>query len=66
MGILLNPDTKETRYALQQLARENEKMRLMEDIRFDLAVCEIEGFPKDEYLLDLLKLIKGFTDKIKA
>lgn len=66
MGIAFEPDTKETRYALQQLAREKMKMRLMEDICLDLAVCETEGFPKNEYLLDLLKLIKGFTDKIKA
>ena len=43
--------------ALQQLAREQLKLRLLADIRADLTVCEIEGWPAAEYLHDLHQLI---------
>lgn len=46
-----------------ELARKRFELRLMADIRFDLAVCEIEGWPKDEYLKELLELIKTLTTK---
>ncbi len=46
-----------------ELARKRFELRLMADIRFDLAVCEIEGWPKDEYLKELLELIKTITTK---
>lgn len=43
--------------ALQQLAREQAKLRLLADIQFDLTVCEIEGWPASEYLRDLHQVI---------
>lgn len=46
MGVELIPATPETRKALNRLAREQIKLRLLADIRFDLAVCEIEGWDK--------------------
>lgn len=57
MGVTLNPDTPEARKALNRLAREKMKYRLLADIRFDLAVCEIEGWDKAEYLSEIKNMI---------
>lgn len=45
---------------LNRLAREQMKLRLMQDIRTDLVVCEIEGWDKTEYLNELKELINSF------
>ena len=45
---------------LNRLAREQMKLRLMQDIRTDLIVCEIEGWDKMEYLNELKELINSF------
>lgn len=57
LGITLIPDTPEARKALNHKAREQMKCRLLADIRFDLAVCEIEGWDKLEYLNELKSMI---------
>lgn len=57
MGVELIPATPETRKALNRLAREQIKLRLLADIRFDLAVCEIEGWDKAEYLSEIKNMI---------
>ena len=46
--------------ALNRLAREQAKHRLLTDIRTDLAVCEIEGWDGREHLHDLHLLIAHF------
>lgn len=46
-----------TAYALQRLAREQMKLRLLADIAHDLQVCELEGWDHTEYLTDLHTLI---------
>ena len=43
--------------ALNQLAREQMKLKLLADIRVDLTVCEIEGWNPREYLRDLHQVI---------
>lgn len=43
--------------ALNQLAREQCKTRILEDIMFDLTVCEIEGWNKLEYLDELITML---------
>lgn len=57
LGVTLNPDTPEARKALNRLAREKTKYRLLADIRFDLMVCELEGWDKLEYLNELKSMI---------
>lgn len=57
MGVELIPAAPETRKALNRLAREQIKLRLLADIRFDLAVCEIEGWDKTEYLTELKEMM---------
>lgn len=57
MGVELIPAAPETRKVLNRLAREQIKLRLLADIRFDLAVCEIEGWDKLEYLTELKSMI---------
>ena len=57
MGVTLNPDTPEARKALNRLAREKMKYRLLADIRVDLIVCEMEGLDKLEYLAELKEMI---------
>ena len=42
---------------LNQLSREQMKNKLLNDILLDLTICEIEGWSKQEYLLDLKNLI---------
>ena len=45
---------------LNQLAREQMKLRLMQDIRVDLEVCKLEGINYKDYLLELKDMIDGF------
>jgi len=49
-----------TRQALNTLAREQLKHKLLTDIRTDLVVCEIEGWSPREYLRDLHRTIAHF------
>lgn len=65
LGVTLNPDTPETRKALNRLAREKMKYRLLADIRFDLAVCEIEGWDKAEYLSEIKNMINELGGGVK-
>ncbi len=55
---------KETRLALNQKAREELKLKLLIDISIDLQVCELEGWPVKDYLLELQELINSFLNKI--
>lgn len=65
MGVVLNPAAPETGKALNRLAREQIKLRLLADIRFDLAVCEIEGWNKLEYLNELKSMIDDLGGGVK-
>jgi len=57
---------KATAKRLNDLAREEMKLRLLQDIRFDLEVCRLEGWPYREYLLELKEIIDGFVEEKKA
>ena len=46
--------------ALNKLAREQMKLRLMQDIRVDIEVCKLEGINYKDYLLELKDMIDGF------
>lgn len=56
-GVVLKPDTPDTRYALQRLARLKMIAKLEADITVDMMVCEIEGWNKREYIKQLQDLI---------
>ena len=56
-GVVLKPDTPDTRYALQRLARLKMIVKLEADINADMTVCEIEGWNKREYIKQLQDLI---------
>ena len=45
---------------LNKLAREQMKLRLMQDIRVDIEVCKLEGINYKDYLLELKDMIDGF------
>ena len=49
----------EARLMLNRVAREQMKERLMRDILADMAVCELEGWNRMEYLDELKTLIDG-------
>lgn len=46
-------------YALQRLAREQMKHKLLADISVDMQVCAIEGWDHTEFLHDLHEEIEG-------
>ena len=46
--------------ALNTLAREQMKNKLMADIRADIEVCKFEGIDYKEYLRELKTIIDGF------
>ena len=58
-GGLIIPD-KETAKALNDLARNTAIVRILNDIRMDMEICEIEGWNKSEYL----NLIRQLLDSI--
>lgn len=57
-GIIIQDN--ESAKALQQLAREQMKQRLMQDILFDIEVCRIENWDYFDYLRQLHELIAHF------
>lgn len=46
--------------ALNRVAREQMKLRLLGDIRVDIEVCKLEGIDYKEYLLELKEIIDSF------
>ncbi len=59
---LIIPD-KETAKALNNLARHEMMLKLLNDIRIDLMICEIEGWDKKEYLEELKKMITALGSR---
>ena len=55
-GGLIIPD-KETAKAFNDLARHTAIVRILNDIRIDMEICEIEGWDKTEYIKQLKKLL---------
>ena len=55
-GGVIIPD-KDTARALNDLARHTAILRILKDVRFDLEICEIEGWDKTEYIKQLKKLL---------
>ena len=55
-GGLIIPD-KKTAKALNDLARHTAIVRILNDIRMDMEICEIEGWDKTEYIKQLKKLL---------
>ncbi len=56
MGISIDKKREldvETRKALQRLAREQLKLRLLADIACDIQICKLEGWEYKEYLIEL-------------
>lgn len=50
---------------VNDLARKRFELRLLADIRFDLSVCEIEGWSKTEYIDELCELLASIRKDIK-
>lgn len=57
-----NDGNAEVSYSLQRLAREQMKKRILADILCDLAVCDIEGWSKTEYIAELKQMLDGIND----
>lgn len=57
------PEDKDTRIALNVLARHKTIYNLYRDILIDMTVCEIEGWDKLEYLKLLKDVIEHFEKK---
>jgi len=57
-GGVIIPD-KETAKALNDLARHKAIVRILNDIRMDMEICEIEGWDKNEYLNLIRQLLNS-------
>lgn len=55
-GGVIIPD-KDTARALNDLARHKAIVRILNDIRLDMEICEIEGWDKSEYLNSIRQLL---------
>ena len=64
-GGVIIPD-EDTARALNDLARHEAIVRLLNDIRMDMEICEIEGWDKNEYLNLIRQLLNsiGGQDEI--
>lgn len=54
---MMNIDTQEKADAINRLAREQMKLKLLQDILLDLNICEIEGYDKKQYINELRDMI---------
>ena len=57
-GGVIIPD-KDTARALNDLARHTAIVRILNDIRMDMEICEIEGWDKMEYINMLKQLLNS-------
>ena len=57
-GGVIIPD-EDTARALNDLARHTAIVRILNDIRMDMEICEIEGFDKNEYLNQIRQLLNS-------
>ena len=57
-GGLIIPN-KDTARALNDLARHTAIVRILNDIRIDMEICEIEGWNKTEYLNLIRQLLNS-------
>lgn len=53
----------EMRHTFNQMCREEEKCKLLSWIQADIAVCELEGWKKTEYIEELQQLLNSFEVK---
>ena len=56
---------RETRRAMQRVAREEMKHRIYADILADMMVCEIEGWDRLEYIKELQDMFNNLINKTK-
>jgi hypothetical protein len=67
LDVKQEPDIKEYQEhpakAVNELARKKFEQRLLNDIMVDLAICEIEGWCKMEYIRELRKLLAGIASR---
>ena len=61
-GGLIIPN-KDTARALNDLARHTAIVRILNDIRMDMEICEIEGWDKNEYLNQIRQLLNSIRGK---
>ena len=54
---MMNIDTQEKADAINRLAREQMKLKLLQDIMVDLMICEIEGYDKKQYINELRDML---------
>ena len=54
---MMKIDTQEKVDAINRLAREHMKLKLLQDIRVDLMICEIEGYDKKQYINELRDML---------
>lgn len=59
-GVILIPDTEETRKKLQEAARHQFIEKMYKEILFDMKVCDIEGWDKMEYISMLYDVLDHF------
>lgn len=62
---MMNIDTQEKADAINRLAREQMKLKLLQDIRVDLMICEIEGYDKKQYINELRDMIDTMAADFK-
>ena len=55
--------TSDERAAINRLAREQLKQRLLHDILLDLSVCRLEGWNPHEYIDELISLLVSLREK---
>ena len=55
----MTKDDAATRAALNRLAREQLKERLLLDIQMDLQICRLEGWDHKAYIAELIDLLRG-------
>ena len=53
----------EMRHTFNQMCREEGKCKLLSWIQADIAVCELEGWNKTEYIEELQELLNSFKVK---
>lgn len=56
--------SREVRQRVNAFARENFKVKLLQEIEFDLMVCKLEGWSMESYVCELKRLIDDIFQKM--
>ena len=50
-------------FEMQQLAREQMKLKLLADVAMDMTICKIERWDHKKYILEIIEILESIVNR---